>query len=306
MNRNGICLFSSYFNGSTLPYYVEYYVRELNQHFLKVLFITNQKGEGAWKESLNRMNVEVMEVQNEGYDFGMWYKAMLKIDVSTYTELALVNDSCILFRPIGEDMSKIRSMNEDYVGMVLSDRYSPHLQSYFVVAKGKAVPLMLSYFQEHGIVQEYREVIQTYEIGLSVHMSKNNVGIGTLYNEGFSDYPKNPSFARIEKLIHEGIPMIKKKILYRNFRGLEYYWVIRMNFSTRYWKYIRIIQEKYHGSGIIDFDRVMKDAPKKGTADIWLMESGRFIANTIRLIPGATWLFRHSIKLIKSLKTRGK
>jgi lipopolysaccharide biosynthesis protein len=306
MNQNGICLFSSYFNGNTLPYYVEYYVNELSRHFSKILFITNTKGEGAWKDVLNRAGIEVMEVENEGYDFGMWYKAILKMDLSTYREIALVNDSCILFRPIDEDIAAVRAMKEEYVGMVLSDRYSPHLQSYFIMAKGKAVPTMLSYFLDHGIVNEYREVIQTYEIGLSVHMTQTNIGLGTLYNKGFSSFPKNPSFARIEALIHEGIPMIKKKIIYRNFRGLEYYWVIRMNFSTRYKKYVRIIQEKYSGKSIIDFDRVMLDAPRKGSADIWLMETGRFIANAVRLIPGATWLFRRSVQVFKSIKNKNK
>jgi lipopolysaccharide biosynthesis protein len=306
MNQNGICLFSSYFTSSALPYYVEYYVAELNRQFLKVLFITNRKGDGSWKDTLTNSGVEIMEVENEGYDFGMWYKAILKMDLMSYNEVALVNDSCILFRPIDEDMKLIREMKEEYIGMVLSDRYHPHLQSYFVVAKNKAVPLMLSYFLDKGIVTEYREVIQIYEIGLSVHMAKHNIGLGTLYNKGFSDFPKNPSFARIEDLIHEGIPMIKKKILYRNFRGLEYYWVIRMNFSTRYKRYIQIIRKKYIGRDIIDFDRVMQDAPKKGSGDIWLMETGRFVANTVRMIPGATWLFRKSVQVFKSFKNSNK
>lgn len=304
MNKTGICLFSSYFNGNTLPYYVEYYVIELKRHFDKVLFITNSKSDGNWKESLRVLEVEVMQVDNEGFDFGMWYKAMLKIDLPSWKEIALVNDSCILFRPIDEDMSKIRNMSDEYVGMVLSDRYKRHLQSYFIVAKGKAVPLMSSYFLEHGIVPDYREVIQTYEIGLSDFMRQNEVKVTSLYNRGFESYPKNPSFARIEALIEEGIPMIKKKIIYRNFRGLEYYWVIRMNFSTRYKKYIRLIRMKYGESNIIDFDKVMSEAPRKGSGDIWLMESGRFVANGLRLIPGARWLFRKGVQWYKSFNTK--
>lgn len=100
--------------------------------------------------------------------------------------------------------------------------------------------------------------------------------------------------------------MIKKKIIYRNFRGLEYYWVIRMNFSTRYKKYIRLIRMKYGESNIIDFDKVMSEAPRKGSGDIWLMETGRFLANGLRMIPGATWLFRKSVQWYKSFNTQTK
>jgi hypothetical protein len=51
---------------------------------------------------------------------------------------------------------------------------------------------------------------------------------------------------------------------------------------------------------------VMMDAPRKGSADIWMMESGRFVANVVRMIPGATWLFRKSVQFYKSLKNKNK
>ena len=94
-----ICLFCSYFNSDTIPNYIQYYVKELKNYFTKVVFITNEKSLSESSFSFLQTNkIEPFFVTNEGYDFGMWYKAMLKYDVEKYDRLNLVNDSCILFK----------------------------------------------------------------------------------------------------------------------------------------------------------------------------------------------------------------
>jgi len=302
MRKENICLFSSFFTSVEVPYYVLFYVKELKRHYDEFVFITNVKSDGFWKIELEALGLEVMEVDNEGYDFGMWYKAILKFDISEYREVALVNDSCILFRNLDIEMLGIREKHDVYAGMVISDRIATHLQSYFVVARNRAVGLLKEFFIEHGIVTEYREVIRTYEIGLSQHMLSNDIELMSLYNNEHRAWPRNPSFSRIQDLIEEGIPMIKKKIVFRNFRGLEYYWVIRMNFSTQYRRYVRMITAKYGQGNMIDFERVMRDAPRKWEWDIWLMELARFMANVLREIPGFPWLFRKTIAFLKRMR----
>lgn len=295
--NNSLCLFSSYFNAPDVPYYVEYYLLQLRKHFTRVVFLTNEKSMNM--TFFEQHGIECMIVKNEGYDFGMWGKAMQALPVSNYDYLALINDSCILFKPLDDDMQRMAQGTADVYGMVLSDRFATHLQSYFLVMNKKALMLAKTYFDHTGLITEYREVIQRYEIGLSQHFLQSGLKLEGLYNKGFSAFPKNPSFARIEALIDEGMPMIKKKIVFRNYRGLEYYWVVRMDFNADYRSYVRRIRSRYAQQDIIDFDRVMQSAPHQHHFDIFLFAIARFLARIARSIPPVRWLFYRTIDALK-------
>ena len=80
-----ICLFSSYFNQQVIPYYIKFYLEELNSEELSYLH-------------KNKFTLKL--VSNEGYDFGMWYKALLEIKSEEFDRIALVNDSCVLFKSL--------------------------------------------------------------------------------------------------------------------------------------------------------------------------------------------------------------
>jgi lipopolysaccharide biosynthesis protein len=300
-----ICFFSSYFQGEALPYYVRFYLENLCPHFTDIVFLNNRKELN--EESilfLQKKGITTMMVDNEGYDFGMWYKAFKAIDTSAYQRVALVNDSCILFKSLDEDFVKINASQADCIGMVISDRYSTHLQSFFLVYNRNVIQIVRDYFFEKGIINDYRTVIQIYEIGLCKFLIEKGYVLASLYNNSQRAFAKNPSFALVGQLIDEGMPLIKKKIVYRNYRGLEYYWIVRMNFETDYRKHIRQIENKYNIQNVIDFKAVMAQAPRKNNRDVLLFSIARKIANTLRLIPGMRWLFHQSIALIKKFRNR--
>jgi len=302
-----VCLYSSYVNGTNIPYYVEYYLLQLKAHFDLIIYITNKRElDEEASLFLSTNGIEFLKVENEGYDFGMWHKGLNLICPDfvagnrncSFDRVALVNDSCILFKSLDEDFSRINQSGAGYSGMIISDRYATHLQSFFLVIDGEAVNLLFDYFAEHGIVKDYRQVIQTYEIGLTQRMIAEGVKVFSLYNNQYRDFPKNPSFALVKELIDKGMPLIKKKIVFRNYRGLEYYWVVRMNFDTDYRKYFKQIRNIY-ATGLIDLDRVMEDAPRKSTWDIFFFAIARSIANAARMVPGFRWLFHKLIEIFK-------
>jgi lipopolysaccharide biosynthesis protein len=300
-----ICLFSSYFQGEALPYYVRFYLENLCPHFTQIVFLNNRKElNKESKAFLQNKSITTMMVDNEGYDFGMWYKAFKAIDTSAYERVALVNDSCILFKSLDEDFAKINASMADCIGMVISDRYSTHLQSFFLVYNQSLIQTVRDYFFEKGIINDYRTVIQTYEIGLCKFLLEKGYTVESLYNNSERAFAKNPSFALVTKLIGEGIPLIKKKIIYRNYRGLEYYWIVRMNFETDYRKHILQIENKYKGHNMIDFKSVMAEAPRKNNLDVVLFSIARKTANTLRLVPGMRWIFNQSIALFKKILNR--
>jgi lipopolysaccharide biosynthesis protein len=298
---NSLCLYSSYFTEESIPYYVRFYLEQLVPHFSKIVFINNKKD--LRDESLaflTAKGIDIMMVKNEGYDFGMWYKAFNEYNGMSYQRVALVNDSCILFKDLDDDFRRINSSDADYIGMVISDRYATHLQSFFLVINDKAIPHVASYFTQHGLVSDYSQIIETYEIGLTQKLIEVGLKIQSLYNNTHRSNPKNPSLALATELIEEGLPLIKKKLLFRNYRRFEYVWVVRMNFETDYRKHIAHIKRKY-ATGLIDFDRVMSDAPRQGHLDIWFIATGQTCAHTLRKIPGARWMFHRMMAIYKTV-----
>jgi lipopolysaccharide biosynthesis protein len=304
--KRKVCLYSSFVAGNTIPYYVRYYLQQLLPFFDKIIYITNERNiDKDAADFLKQHDVELMQVANEGYDFGMWYKSILKLEEEhkcpigvVYNTVALINDSCILFKGLETDFKRINQSSAKYSGMIISDRYATHIQSFFLVVRDEAIDVLSNYFHRNGIVLDYRQVIQIYEIGLTGEMLKNGIEVGALYNNANRSFSKNPSFALVKDLIEEGMPLIKKKIVFRNFRGLEYYWVVRMNFDTDYRKYFKLIRQKY-GDHTIDLKRVMDDAPVKGHVDIILFALARSVANFLRLIPGVRPLFHWLVHLYK-------
>jgi hypothetical protein len=306
MSNASICLYSSYVAGDDIPFYVRFYLEQLKPHFTRIIYITNERELN--KEALDFLqtfSIECMPVANEGYDFGMWYKALSKLQkehtaplAEVYEHIGLINDSCILFKDLHTDFERLNAARAGYSGMVISDRYATHIQSFFLIIRGAAIGVMTDYFNRHGLVHDYRQVIQTYEIGLTQEMIRNNISIFSLYNNSNRTHDKNPSFSLVKELLEEGMPLIKKKIVFRNYRGLEYYWVVRMNFDTDYRRYVKLIQKKY-GTHIIDFNRVMEDAPRKNHSDLFWFNVARTIANIVRAIPGSRWLFHQCVKFYK-------
>jgi lipopolysaccharide biosynthesis protein len=296
------CFYSSYFSGTDIPYYVQFYLIELSKHFDEIVFITPSVLSTASSDFLSRYQFIYFQVENEGYDFGMWHKAIEKYGVDELSYIGLVNDSCILFTTLDHVFERFYQSNESYCGMVISDRIATHIQSYFLLIRGEGISLARKYFSEHRIVRDYRMVIRVYEIGLSQAMINQGLKIKGFYNESHRGWPKNPSFSRISDLIDEGIPMIKKKIMFRNYRGLEWYWVVRMNFNTNYRTYIRQIEKKYGSLNIIDFKRVMIDAPRQGNADIVFLEIARRVASFASSIPPVRWIFYAILNRLKKLR----
>src|ERR1035438_10245432 len=107
-----ICFFSSYFRDEKIPYYIKFYLEELTKHFSEVILLTNEKKILERDiHYLQKTNIKLKFVANEGYDFGMWYKAMKQFDILAYDRVGLINDSCVLFKKLDEPFDWINKSN---------------------------------------------------------------------------------------------------------------------------------------------------------------------------------------------------
>lgn len=263
-----VCLFSSYFKSNQIPYYVKFYLKELRRHFDQVVMLTNndrdiESADISWLET---QGIDLMPVPNEGFDFGMWQKALSLLDLGQLACLALVNDSCILFAPLDDYFQWLARVRVDVAGMTESYEKTRHLQSFFLVFQGeKAIAAAAGYIAESPVSGlDYQEIVNTFELGLSRHLYANeSLVIKPRYQVEPLDGSSNPSYVYLSLLIAAGMPLIKKRIVAKEGIGIGMKKMIREGRSPRPEGYVRSIREKYALSQT-EVDGLFADVIKSG------------------------------------------
>jgi rhamnosyltransferase len=254
-----ICFFASYFKGNKIPYYITVYLTELKKHFSEVVLLTSQNNLSIESIAfLKAENIRLQIEENEGFDFGLWYKAFQKNEIDTYDQIALVNDSCILFKPLNEFMNWSRSNNADLQGITLSNAIALHIQSYFLMINKRAIPFVKEYFEKHKLLKNISDVIAVYEVGLSSFLISKDLRIDAFmdnkgYNGEFSPY-----YYCVDYHIINGIPVIKKKILFASYRKDELFTLARMRFNISLSHYINLIKKNCK-TIILDLEKLRTD-----------------------------------------------
>ena len=238
-----ICFFSSFYTTPRFPGYVRFYLTELKRHFSEEVFLTNQKDiQPDDLKFLRSLDISYKLYKNEGFDFGMWYKAFLEYNVEQYDQIGLVNDSCLLFKKLDFFFEWLKKENPDYAGMSDSSLIKFHIQSYFIIINKNAIMPVADYFKRNGIIENFKEVIKIYEVGLCQYLINSGLKLQAYYSVISENYTLNPVWYKIKSLIREGFPMIKKKIIIRSFEP-EWGFMIPLGFDPYPNHYIKLIKE---------------------------------------------------------------
>lgn len=236
-----ICFFSSYYTNENIPSYVKFYLEELTRHFTEIVFITNEKSILPNDELFFKSkNIQVMLVKNEGYDFGMWYKAFQKYYPETYDRIGLVNDSCILFGKLDSFFQWMEKENPDFCGYTDSYLIGYHIQSYFLIINKNAIAPTLKYFLINGIKADIKDVIKTYEIGLSKYLMDEQVKVSSYFKIPLQA-KYNATLLDAKGLIKKGFPFVKKKIITRLYTSERWWSMVVLGFDPFPSHYIKLI-----------------------------------------------------------------
>ena len=274
---NSVCLFASYFEGDHIPYYNEVYLKELKKHFTKLVFLCSKTGlTSADTNFLKKEGIEFVLEKNEGYDFGLWHKALQSLDLHSYDRLALVNDSAVLFAPLNDFMEWAEKNPAPVLGMTRSEAIAPHLQSYFILYKKPVLTSVNEYFTQTGIRNSLSEVIQRYEIGLSQFLQEKHFEIEAFVDNKNYSGEFSPYYYLVNYHISKKLPLIKKKILLSTYRKDELFNLARMNFKLGPEVYVNRIKQ-HNSKLILDFDTFYLDAKPQ------MNLMGQVKYNTLRL-----------------------
>lgn len=213
MNKT-LTIFCNYDTEPKISPYVATYVKELARHSEQVILATNERE--LSKEELGKVsgkNIKVLKMPNLGYDFGMWIRTLQSIDISKYDTFILANDSCILFRKLDDTIAHYIKSNCDYYGLVSSPEKKWHIQSYFLILNRKCIDELLKYAESRELKNNYKYIVDEFEIGFAQHILKAKMKVGMRYNYRILGVKEHPSYFAINKLLELDIPMIKRALI---------------------------------------------------------------------------------------------
>jgi hypothetical protein len=232
-NLKRLCLFSSYSESNKIENYVKHYLTELTNYCDEIYFITNERDiDKDGLDFLTEKKIGLKYVQNRGYDFGMYWHVLKDLDIKPYYQVALINDSCYLFKSLNNFFLWQSSNNFDVYGMTDSIFKGHHLQSYFLIFNRRVMQLMKAYFIKHGIIDDVHKLIETYEIGLCQYLIKAGFTIGAMYSQKMlQNHTSNIMTEAAKDLLARGIPLIKRKLIHNTFREDEVSYLEHVNFD---------------------------------------------------------------------------
>jgi len=208
----GLCVFCGYLNAQRVPEYVFVYARELRRHHDRMIFVSNEDHslDERDRRRFEQLEIELLRVANEGYDFGMWMKALGHVDARSYDWLTLVNDSCVLLRRLDDFFGWAFREGQRYCGLLDSHERRHHIQSYLLCLSSVARDVLFQSFRSHGLAATREDAIATYEIGLSDLMRRHEVPVESFYRVR-ADYGANALIKEWPTLLAKGFPLVKRR-----------------------------------------------------------------------------------------------
>jgi lipopolysaccharide biosynthesis protein len=160
----------------------------------------------------------VLRRPNEGYDFGSWAVAMAaREEFLDRPYVLVVNDSLVgPFAPLDDVVADFESTTADVWGMVESNQFAPHLQSFFrgfrygVLAE----PVMRRFWRDLRVVPGKFTLIQAYEFGFTDFLVRHGfsstqfVHHSDVVGEGL-----NPTMLGWRALLDAGVPFVKRELV---------------------------------------------------------------------------------------------
>jgi hypothetical protein len=218
-----------------------------------------------------KSNITIQLEQNEGYDFGLFYKGFKAINPSEYSQIACINDSNILLGRLDFLFDWSRDSPVDFWGLVDSEerpwfsnhKSNYHIQSHFMVFNSNAIPLLQEYiskidFQqlrsETDLKKLRQKIINDWEIGLTQFLLKNNLSCKTFIDSrGYASKqgvlrPVNVMHKYYAELIKDGVPIIKKRVvmnrsLKHQIRHRNQWRYLARTYGEKNWKIEELVDE---------------------------------------------------------------
>jgi lipopolysaccharide biosynthesis protein len=210
-----------------------YSISMLKQCGFRVIVITTaemslSEHDDVWFRHSNSIDGLISRT-NLGFDFGSWQEglAILAEEKIDFDELILMNNSLY---PIAESISDLLKtlQNElDVGGLIWSNEFRKHIQSFFLYFNSKAIHSseFLKFWNAASALKDpsngKRSVITKFELTWADYFAGNEfLKVGAIFDAPPKSI-RNPMTFYWRDLISQGFPFIKKSLFLQNYEKVE-------------------------------------------------------------------------------------
>ncbi len=145
-------------------------------------------------------DIEIIERENEGYDF-LSYKTGVDsiVDLHLYDRLLVLNDSFYITQKFDLENILLQSNTKDIYGITSTNQFRFHLQSYFLVFNKKAI-LSRWFFKFWNRIFTFKrkiKIIFEYEMGLTATALQSGLIVGSAVA---FNHKENPCHSNVDEL----------------------------------------------------------------------------------------------------------
>lgn len=233
LQSDQLLLYAHYSNQATLPEFVHFVFDQLpSEGWQKVLLTNIRTLSSETLEWCRDHQIQLVMLQNEGYDFGMWGKILASIQPHKLKRLWLLNDSVLFFRPVLKEFHTwAEEQTEQALSMADNQERFHHMQSWCLYLKNEAIIKTWEHMERQGIIRHYKRVVQRLEIGLSRSLNKNQIPWKAYHHQR----PGQPShLMNSAQMIRQQCGFIKRKLLENRFNSNEKNFLKRQGYASLY------------------------------------------------------------------------
>ena len=207
-----VAVFAFYDGKGKVRRYVLSYLKELKKHADKIVFVADNALEKEEAEKLNGSVDFVVAARHGEYDFGSYKRgvALAKREglLASADELILCNDSCFCVGGFSSVFERMARTESDFFGLVETDVFQRHLQSYFLVFKKQCFEHLQEFLETVAHKNSLREVVLSYETVLTAFLESRGLKSAACV---VAQKNVNPTKRPLEMMREYGFPLIKKK-----------------------------------------------------------------------------------------------
>ncbi len=214
-----VCLFVTYSPDDRIKPHVAFHCEAIARCGFKtvIVLVTDSLPNRSWRRLVGSDQSFIVR-RNAGFDFGAWADVLrVHPELWTARSLLLVNDS--ILGPISDlapILNAARSAPADLVGLTQSFQIAPHLQSYFLLMKNRALVSSgpRRFWADVRNLPTKQDVIETYEVTLMQYCQQHGVVCGALFPvTDLKEIATNPTVNGWRRLLDRGFPYMKAEVL---------------------------------------------------------------------------------------------
>ncbi len=261
-------VFAHYDKDNIVDPYVYYYLSSLQKLSDALVFVSTVALSDDEQKKLNNYCTHVIVRENKGYDFMSYKVGLQQLNYENYDEIIICNDS--VYAPLFplEEMFSTMESRKDIAFWGVSDNhaFAHHIQSYFVAFKKEVFmsQAFQSFWDNFTILDDKKQIIQQYEVGLSKQLHDAGFRFDVLYQY-------RPSFIQefilrirrlsFERLVNKLQRVLKQEDQFSTFgtiNNTHFYWRDMLKQKVPFLK-IELVRDNPYSVDIADLYDMLKE-----------------------------------------------